>query len=146
MGFFDSANRAISGVTNRLSGNADFLEAVCAAASLVAAADGSIDESEIEAAISGVSNNATLAKIYTPSQIEEEMNKQLRRATTIAGKMQLKREITEIVQKNSAIREDVFLIAADVANADGNIGDAERKTLGVIASLLGVDGAKMMAA
>jgi tellurite resistance protein TerB len=44
----------------KYSGNKDFLEAVCASAALVAAADGSVSDDEILAAVEAARNNPTL--------------------------------------------------------------------------------------
>ena len=45
----------------KFSGRTDFLEAVCAAAALVAAADGEIEDSEVKATVKAVKANKALA-------------------------------------------------------------------------------------
>ena len=126
-------------VVNDYSGKRDFLEATCAAAALVTAADGKIEDSEIEAAVTSMSDHKTLSVAYSGAEIEDEMTKALRKAKTISGKAGLKREIEEVASKDRALREDVFLIAADVADSTDGIGEAERKMLDTVATLLRVD-------
>lgn len=146
MGFLDIFRSKGADALNRLSGNTDFLEATCAAAVLVAAADGDVSDEEIVAAIEGMQNNKALASAYNAAQIETEMMKQGKRAKTPSGRIQLKREITDIVAKDPSLREDVFMVAADVAYADGNVSDAERRALNGIAQVLSLDANKLLAA
>ena len=131
---------------NRYSGNADFLEAVCAASALVAAADGTIDDSELEAAVEGMQNNSTLSAIYSGDEIESELLKQVKKAKTISGRNQLKRELEDVANREIQVRQDVYLVAADVANQDGNIKTEEKRVLNNIASLLRVNGEQLLAA
>lgn len=146
MRFLDIFRSKGADAINRLSGNADFLEATCAAGVLVANADGSISDEEIVAAIEGMQNNKALSSAYTAQAIEAEMMKQAKKAKTPSGRVQLKREITDVVSKDPTLKEDVFMVAADVAYADGTVSPEERKVLESIAGLLGVDANRLLAA
>lgn len=146
MGFFDRFKSVATSGANRLSGNADFLEAVCAASALVAAADGSVDDGEVVQVIESVQNNPTLSAAYSAGQIEDEMLKQVKKTKTPSGRVGLARELSDVAGKDAALRQDVFLVAADVAYADGSVSAPEQAALDRIATALGVDGRKLLAA
>lgn len=146
MSFFAKLMGGAKAQINTYSGNRDFLEAVAAATALVAAADGSIEDEEIVAAVEAVSHNATLSSVYSPAEIEDEITKQLRKAKTASGRVQLKRELQDVATKEKQLREDVFLTAVDVATADGEIAPAEQKALDGIAQILGVNAQQLLAA
>lgn len=123
----------------KFSGRTDYLEAVCAATALVAAADGEISDSEVTAITKGVANNATLSACFKQSQIEKTCDVMLKRAQGgRAGRAGLYKEIDDIAKDQSAA-EMVYLMAFDVADADGKLEAAERKTLTEIAKRLGVN-------
>jgi tellurite resistance protein len=124
--------------------NKDFLEAVCAAAALVAASDGSIGDSEKRKAVSLIQNHAQLSKLYQSNVIEQTADTMFKRASDSSGKQQLARELDDIKTRpdGAQMAEDVYLIAQDVANADGSIDEAEQTTLNKIASRMGVDVSK----
>jgi tellurite resistance protein len=126
------------------AGDTSFLKGVASAAANVTAADGSIDDSEIEAAIAGMQANPIVSASYNSSQIEEALNGALSRAKSRAGRMENKRFIEALMTRDVSVRQDVFLIAADVADQDG-IGAQEQVVLNDIAKLLNVDGAKLLA-
>lgn len=143
MGFLSnlmsSAKREIASYT----GDKAFLAGVAAAAANVTAADGKIEDSELDAAISGMQANPIVSKSYTGSQIEEALTAALNRAKTRAGRMENKRAIEALMSRDIELRQDVFLIAADVAD-DGGIGAEERKVLEDIGKALNVDAAKLL--
>lgn len=101
------------------------------------------DDNEIESAISGMMANPILAKSYSSAKIEEALNGALSKAKTRAGRIENKRAIEMLATRAVEQRQDVFLIAADVAD-NGGIGDDERKALDDIAKSLNVDGAKLL--
>lgn len=121
--------------------NKDFLEAVCAAVALVANADGTIDESERRKAVSVVSNHNVLSKLYRIDDVEKCLDIMLKRAKDASGRQQLARELDDIKGRPNAAQmaEDVYLIAADIAAADGNVGEDEKAVLEKIAKRIGVD-------
>lgn len=129
----------IGGAIKKLSGRQDFLEAVCASAALVAAADGEITDSEIKTSISVISSNPTLSSAFKATAIEKCADAMLKRAQAgRTGRFGLYKEIDDIA-KDATMAETVYLCALDVAESDGSIGDAERKVLREIAKRCGVN-------
>lgn len=143
MGFLqnllDQGKRAVAGY----SGDAIFLNAATSAAANVTAADGKIDDAEIETAITGMQSNPILNGSFSGAKIEEALGAALTRAKTRLGRMENKRHLEALSVRPIEQRQDVFLIAADVAD-NGGIGDDERKVLDDIAKALNVDGAKLL--
>ena len=122
----------------RYSQNKDFLEAVCAGVALVAAADGEIEDSERGAILRLVGGNETIKAIYKPHEISECAERMLDKATTMSGKQQLARELSDI-KGNTQMCEDVYLIANDIAYADGELEEPEKVVLAKIAKMLNVN-------
>lgn len=124
--------------------NKDFLEAVCAAVALVAAADGDIEETERRKAVSIITNHSTLGKLYKQNDIESVSEAMFKKAKDSSGRQQLARELDDIkARPNGAqMAEDVYLIAVDIANADGEVEPEEDVVLKKIAARLGVDASK----
>jgi tellurite resistance protein TerB len=124
--------------------NKDFLEAVCAASALVAAADGDIEESEKRKVLSIISNHAQLGKLYQQNVIEATADTMFKRAKDSSGRQQLARELDDIKSRpqGAQMAEDVYLIAVDIALADGEIEPQEKDVLAKIANRLGVDPSK----
>lgn len=132
--------------TQKFSGRTDFLEAVCAAAALVAAADGEIEDGEIKATIKAVSANKTLSSGFDQKTIEQTMEKMLNRAGGgRVGRAGLWDEIGEVV-KSADMAEAVVLTALDVAEGDGEIEPQERVVLDRLAKLANVDLNRLLAA
>ena len=144
MGFLDAVLDRTKRTLATYTGDSAFLAAASAAAANVTAADGSIDDAEIDTAISGMMANKILAASYTPAKIEEALNAALTNAKSRAGRAVNKRAIEAISTRDIELRQDVFLIAADVADNNG-IGADEKKVLDDIAKSLNVDGAKLLA-
>ena len=122
--------------------NKDFLEAAMAASALVAYADGSLGEDERRKALSIASNNKTLSTIYKSADIEACFDTMLKRARDASGRASLARELDDIKNRPDGGKEmsqDVYLMALDIANADGSIGPEEQKMLEKIAGRLGVN-------
>jgi len=129
----------LAGGANRLQGRTDLLEAVCASASLVAAADGSVEDSEIEATIKAVTSNEALNTAFDARQIEGCMQKMLSRAEGgRVGQMNLMKELDDIAG-NSEDSEMVLLTALDIADADGEIDPDEQAMMDKIAKRLGLN-------
>jgi tellurite resistance protein len=124
--------------------NKDFLEAVCAASALVAAADGDIEESERRKVVSIISNHAQLSRLYQQNVIEATADTMFKRAKDSSGRQQLARELDDIKSRpnGAAMAEDVYLIALDIANADGEVEPQEDAVLKKIAARLGIDVSK----
>jgi tellurite resistance protein len=145
MGIFKNILDQATKTINSYAGDKTFLNGVASAAANVTAADGQIDDSEIDAAIKGMQANAIVAGSYSASQIEEALTSALTRAKSRAGRMENKRFIEALMAREITVRQDVFLIAADVAD-QGEIGKEERVVLADIGKLLNVDDNKLLAA
>ena len=133
-------------VVSKFNGRTVFLEATCAAAALIAAADGDIEDSEIKATIKAVKANKSLAGGFDQGTIEAAINKMLDRAAGgRVGRSGLWDEIREIA-KDPEMAQAVVLTALDVAEADGEIESAEKTVLERLAKELSVDLNRLMAA
>jgi tellurite resistance protein TerB len=142
MGLLGKIFGGATATVSRVSGRTDLLEGVCASAALIAAADGNIGPEEVTTAIDVVKNNETLGSAFDARTIETTMDKMLNRAKGgYSGQAQLYKEISEI-GKNPEDGETVYLIALDVAFADGNCDAKERAVITNLAKYLGVDANK----
>lgn len=140
MGIFSKITGKLTGAAQKFAGRTDFLEAVCAASALVAAADGSIDDNEVGAAVDSVKSNKTISAAFDARTIEATMDTMLGRAKGRVGRNELKKEIADIA-KDFEMAETVLLTALEVAD-DGGISDSEKRVLKDIAVSLGLDLAK----
>ena len=149
MGLFGALKKAVGAgaaasateLKARYSENKDFLEAVCAATALVAAADGEIEDSERGAVQRLIGGNEKISSIYKPHEITECAEKMLVLAKTHSGKQALARQLDDI-KGNATMCEDAYLVALDIAYADGELEPAEEGVLKKIASRLNVDASK----
>ncbi len=136
--FLSNLKSKLDGAILKFKGRTDFLEAVCAAAALVAAADGEIDDKEIAAALQAVKSNPKLAQAFKQSEIEKTMDAMLKRAQSgRVGRASLLKELTD-VKKDADFSDTAYLTALDVADADGNISSQEKAVLANIAKTLNV--------
>ena len=136
---FAKMKEKLAGGAKRMQGRTDLLEAVCAACALVAAADGSVDDSELEATVKSVTANENLRTAFKPNEIEACIDKMLQRANGgRVGRMNLMKELDEIPHGDG---EMVLLSALDVAEADGNIDDNEMAVIDKIAAVYGLKAA-----
>lgn len=152
MGFFSGLKRAVGAgagavtkeVSANYSGNLDFLEAVCAACALVAFADGELEDSERTKAIGIITGHTLLGKFYDRTVIETTIDTMFKRAKDASGRNSLGRELDDIVGRpeGAKMAEDVYLIATDIAMADGELEEAEGVMLKKIAGRLRVDTSK----
>lgn len=143
MGFLAKVFSTARDAVNSYAGDDAFLKGVASAAANVTAADGSIDDDEVEAAIRGMQSNAIVGASFNSTQINDAYSMALIRAKSRAGRMENKRYIEALVARDATVRQDVFLIAADVAD-QGGIGDDEMKVLNDIAGLLNLDAKKLL--
>ncbi len=110
---------------------------MCAACALVAAADGDIEESEKRKVVSIVTGHATLGKLYQQNVIEQTADIMFKRARTSPAVSSLPANWTHHRPSDGAtMAEDVYLIALDIANADGEIEPQEDVVLKKIATRL----------
>lgn len=134
---FAALKTKLTSGAKRMQGKTDMLEAVCAASALVAAADGSIEDSEIEAMAKAVSANEILNTAFSAREIEGSITRMIDRANGgRVGQMGLYREIEEVAADPDA--ELVLMAALDIAEADGAIDDKETAVLEKVATKLGL--------
>ena len=134
---FAKLKSAFTGKVSKFSGRTDFLEAVCAASALVAAADGDVSDAEVNATVKSVSSNAQLASAFDQRAIEKTAETMLRRAQGgRVGRAGLMKEIDDI-KADAEMAETVLLSALDVAD-DVGISAEERAVLDKIAKALGL--------
>lgn len=123
------------------SENKDYLEAVCAASALVAMADGELEDTERTKVISVVASHPSLGTMYDRNTIETTADAMFKRSKDASGRQSLARELDDIKGRANGVQmaEDVYLVAVDVANADGELEPEEKVVLEKIAARLGVD-------
>ncbi|WP_312809312.1 tellurite resistance TerB family protein [Agrobacterium cavarae] len=135
---FAKLKEKLSGSVNKYSGRKDFLEAVCAASALVAAADGDVSDAEVAQTVKAITSNAQLSAAFRPSDIERTADEMLKRAQGgRVGRAGLYKEIEDI-RADHDMGETVLLSALDVAD-HGGIDDKEKEVLAKIASSLGLN-------
>jgi tellurite resistance protein TerB len=128
----------LTGGVQKLSGRKDALEAVCAGAALVAAADGTISNEEIASTLRAIGANPNLAAAFSPAEIERTADAMLKRAQGgRVGQSGLLNEIKQVAA-DPEVAELVMLATVDVAESDGSIGDKERAVLATISKGLGI--------
>lgn len=138
MGLLSAFKSKLTGSVAKYSGRKDFLEAVCAAAALVAYADGSADDKEIQTTIKSITSNANLSGSFPSREIELTADLMLNRAAGgRVGRNGLYKEIDDIAA-DADMSEVVLLTALDVADNDG-ISDTEKGVLDAIAKRLHLD-------
>lgn len=142
---FGAMKRAFGGAAREVqadyAGNKDYLEAVVAACALVAYADGELEDTERQKAVKIIGTHPTLSKFYKQDTIETIVSSMFNRAKDASGRQGLARELDDIKGRPDGVKmaEDVYLVAKDIAMADGQIEPEEEVTLKKIAGRLGVD-------
>lgn len=143
---FGFLKKNVAEAASKFSGRTDFREAVCAAAALVAAADGEIEDGEIKATIRAIGANKALSAGFDQKVIETTMQGMLDRAGGgRVGRSGLWTEIEEVL-KDVDMANAVVLTALDVAEGDGEIEPQEMVVLERLAGLAKIDLKKMLAA
>jgi tellurite resistance protein TerB len=136
---FNKLKNAFAGKVNKYSGKKDFLEAVCAACALVAAADGDLEDAEIAQTIKGIQSNPELAGAFPSREIEQTADQMLKRAQGgRVGRNGLFKELEDIASDKD-MAETVLLTALDVADSDGEMEPAEKAVLEKIAQTFGLN-------
>lgn len=135
---FAKLKEKLSGSVNKYSGRKDFLEAVCAASALIAAADGDVSDAEVDQTVKAITANAQLSAAFKTAEIERTADAMLKRAQGgRVGRAGLYKEIEDI-KADHDMGETVLLSALDVAD-HGGIDAKEREVLAKIASTLGLN-------
>lgn len=127
------------------AGDRSLMLAAVSAAANVIVADGEVAGAEFEAAIQGLRADPVLVKGYDTLMLETELYDGIARARTRLGRAENLRNVAAIAPRPASQRENVFLIAADVADQDG-ISGIEASALGEIARALGLDGRALLTA
>lgn len=136
---FAKLKEKFAGSVNKYSGRKDFLEAVCAACALVAAADGDLEDSEIEQTVKGIASNPNLAGSFSTREIEATAEAMMKRAQAgRVGRSGLYKEIEDI-KADHDMAETVLLTAMDVADSDGQVEPQEKAVLAEIAKRLSLN-------
>ena len=130
-------NRAKEAV-QKFSGNQDFLEGLCAACAWVAGAEGGIDDDEFDQTLKVINSNSAISSGFKTQEIEMCFSKMTPKTTTRSGKSELKREITEAIErsKDGTMGQAIVLAALDVADM-GGISSAEEIVLRELCQLCG---------
>lgn len=116
----------------------DLMQAVVASAVLVAFADGELEDSEVKALHDVIEAQPAL------SGFGDELSKTIdsyiatMKASKHLGKIKLMREIEDVKASPQEV-EEVFAVVVTIAEADGQIEDAEAKVLTEIGRKLGVN-------
>jgi tellurite resistance protein TerB len=119
--------------------NKDILEAYCAAAALMATADGTVDDKEKEASVKIISGSKSLKGLFSSDVVERTFSEYCKKAQTGSGKQELVGELQDLARMDQGVRDAVYLVAKDICEADGSVGEQEQKRLNVVGKLLGVD-------
>lgn len=117
--------------------NRDLLEALVGGCLLVAAADGTIDDSETKKIDSLLRTNKNLG--HFGGEITELVNRFAERLQSgyRVARAEILREIEDI-KADAQQKEDVLLNMLTIAEADGDIDEKERKELDTVAQRLGL--------
>ena len=118
--------------------NRDLMEAIVAAAVLVAFSDGECSAEELLTLQGIVETNDNLK--HFGSEVGKTIDNYSAKyeASKRMAKVQLMKEITD-VEANEEEKIQVFIIAIDIADADGNIDEDEMKVLKEIGKTLGLN-------
>ena len=143
MGFFQDALVRLNRAVMSFAGDAVFMQGAVAAAANVIVADGETNEEEIETALASMRSNPILEKSYDTLALEKELYEALARAELRAGRLENLHLVTAIAERPVEHRQNVFLIAADVADK-GGITESEHKVLDDLAKALDVDKAALL--
>lgn len=131
---------------NQFSGNKDFLEGLCAACALTAAADGSIDDGEYDAALGVIQSNSAISAAFGSGEIESVFGKMAPKTKTRSGKAELKEEIRQVIarDKSGSMGTAIVYAALDVADS-GGISEEEKAIMKDIAAICNVNYDKLAA-
>lgn len=124
-------------------GDESLIQAAVSAAANVIVADGEIAGQELQTALTDVLASPIMEKGLDVARLEELLQDAMVRARTRFGRDDNLGRVAAIADRPVALRERVFLIAADVADHDG-IAAVEHVALQQIASALRVDRVRLL--
>ena len=143
MGILQNVLDRFSQTVKAYTGDDVLMQAAVSAASNVIVAEGEVAGDEFETALLGMRANPILQKGYDTLMLEEGLYEGIARARTRAGRVENLRRIAAIADRPEDQRQNVLLIAADVADHEG-ISEIEDKALTEIAAALSVDKATLL--
>lgn len=137
LGFFKKKGKQAAVEIKKLE-NRDLAEALVGACLLIAAADGEIEPEEIENLNAQLEAHPALQGFGSEiGKMVDSFTKRLE-AGFLIGKTQIMREIKDCTH-DSEEAEDIFVSAITMAQADGEIEEAELKILKEIGRALGLN-------
>lgn len=125
------------------AGDDALMQAGASASANVIVADGEVASDEFEMALAGLRSHPIVEKGYDLLMLEEALYEAIGRARTRVGRTENLRRVAAIAGRPSDQRDDVFLMAADVADYEG-ISEVEDRALVEIAAALHVDKADLL--
>lgn len=135
-GIFRKKGAAVKAELKKVE-NRDLMEAIIAGSLMIAAADGEIEDSELERMEKLIAANSNLAHFGS------EINQTIAKFTTMfeagprMGKMKAMRELDDIKASDEE-KEEAFVMMIEIAEADGEIEPAEMKILAEIGQKFGI--------
>lgn len=134
--FMRSANQARAEV--KKVEKRDLMQAVVAGAVLVAFADGELEEAEVSTLHKIVENQPSLAQFGSELTNTIDQYIETMKASKHLGRVKLMREIEDVKADPKEI-EEVFAVMVTIAEADGEVEEAEVKILTDIGKKLNVN-------
>jgi tellurite resistance protein TerB len=117
--------------------NKDLVEATVAAALLIAAADGKIEDEEVLKLQEIIEAMPSMQNFQSEIGVLTDKYSKLLKAGFMLGKIQLMREIRECKHSDNEA-EDIIVVALTIASADGEMEPEEIAVLKDICKALGV--------
>jgi len=118
--------------------NRDLMEAMVGGCALVAFADGSCTEEELKKLEAVLAGTKALEGFGTEVQTTLMNFTNRLRTAYRSGRLEIMREIAD-VKNDQREKEDVLVAMITIAEADGDIGEAEMKVLTEVARALGLN-------
>jgi tellurite resistance protein len=145
MSLLKSFQNAISGIKAMADQkmNETVANGSMAIAASVAAADGSIDESELDA-VHEVITGEDIFKAQDQDLLCEIFDKYANSMKSPLKKRNVTKAITALAGRSDDDRETAFLVGLEIAAADGNVDNDEKATLRQIAEMINVNYNKLM--
>ncbi|MCS5736996.1 UNVERIFIED_CONTAM: TerB family tellurite resistance protein [Kocuria sp. CPCC 205274] len=112
--------------------------AIVAAGVYIAAADGNIEDSEVNTLRSVIANNKTLAPFVPEANDWTNEFTSLIQSSPRTARLEILR-VVEAVRNDRDGAQNVLVAALDIADANGGIGDDERSALTKVAEALGLN-------
>jgi tellurite resistance protein len=123
--------------------NQSVAEGAMAVAASVAAADGKIDDSELDAVHEIITNEDTL-KNQDTDVLCELFDKYAKSMGSPLKRRSVQKAIDGLKSRSDEEKEFAFLVGYEIAAADGNVDDDEKATLQKVATNIGVNYNKLM--